>query len=496
MNTGLHAKSGETRTLVETVRRLHGLIARQEGRRTGVIGLLTCCIGQYRSPVVQHRSMVTHLDGPYRAMDGPFAGPLDGLCAGQVRATTGPHRSDDRSPPEREISMPVNRPGSRAADGPSRLPDGPCRSPERTPTGPRQSPDQTLTGPCRSPEWTPTGPRRSPDGPLQSNDGPPPEIAYLVDLGMPEAPKVSKGHILKSRKSEATPFKMEEDGNGHSKGLAPHKVRGSPVPADETSDEDADEPPPTGRRRSGEKQHRASKRRHHKLEVETNGVSDGLKTKVRDRHRRDDSPGSSSSSSRSSSGHRKWDDRRSPRQGSNRKSPDPPDKGNGRDKKRENLPPDGGDGRKPDKDEGKTPDKADKPPAKDSGKPKMPCPPADTKRVTSSYVSNRLGRYDGTTCLETFLARFDRCIKYMGWNAEDQQFNLSVSLDGVAGQILWDTEACSAVEGTIQLLRNRFGNVNQAKRFRAELCARKRKPGECLQELYQDVCRLMSLAYP
>jgi len=114
----------------------------------------------------------------------------------------------------------------------------------------------------------------------------------------------------------------------------------------------------------------------------------------------------------------------------------------------------------------------------------------------SSYVSNRLGRYDGTTCLETFLARFDRCVKYMGWNAEDQQFNLSVSLDGVAGQILWDTEACSTVKGTIQLLRNRFGNVNQAERFRAKLKARKRKPGESPQELYQDVCRLMSLAYP
>jgi len=37
--------------------------------------------------------------------------------------------------------------------------------------------------------------------------------------------------------------------------------------------------------------------------------------------------------------------------------------------------------------------------------------------------------------------------------------------------------------------------VNQAERFRAELRARKRKSGENLQQLYQDVCRLMSLAY-
>jgi len=231
---------------------------------------------------------------------------LDGLFAGQVRATTGPHRSDDRSPSEREDSTPVNRPGSRATDGPSRSVDGLRRSPDRTPTGPRRSPERTPTGPCWSRDRTPSGPRRSPDGPLRSNDGPPPEVAYLIDLGMPDASKVNNGRILKGRRSEFTPFTKEEDGDGQPKGLTQHKVRGSPIPADETSDEDADEPPPTGRRRSTEKQHRASKRRHHKLDGETNGVSDGLKTKVRDKHRRDDSPGSSSSP-RSSSGHRKWD---------------------------------------------------------------------------------------------------------------------------------------------------------------------------------------------
>ena len=84
----------------------------------------------------------------------------------------------------------------------------------------------------------------------------------------------------------------------------------------------------------------------------------------------------------------------------------------------------------------------------------------------------------------------------MGWSEEDQQFNLSVSLEGAAGQILWDAGPRPTVQETIRLLRNRFGNVNQAERFRADLRARKRKPGESLQQLYQDVCRLMSLAYP
>jgi len=191
------------------------------------------------------------------------------------------------------------------------------------------------------------------------------------------------------------------------------------------------------------------------------------------------------------------------------KSPDPPDKGNGRDRKQDRSPPRGGNDKKSNQDDGKKPDKGDKPPAEDGDDPKKPSSTGtsksvnvgtDTKdsvkRVTSSYVSNQLGKYDGTTCLETFLARFDKCVKYMGRDEEDQQFNLSVSLEGAAGQILWDVESCSTVEETIGLLQNRFGNVNQAERFRAELRAKRRRPGESLQQLYQDVSRLMSLAYP
>ena len=38
--------------------------------------------------------------------------------------------------------------------------------------------------------------------------------------------------------------------------------------------------------------------------------------------------------------------------------------------------------------------------------------------------------------------------------------------------------------------------MNQAERFRAELRGRRRQPGESLQKLYHDICRLMALAYP
>ena len=48
----------------------------------------------------------------------------------------------------------------------------------------------------------------------------------------------------------------------------------------------------------------------------------------------------------------------------------------------------------------------------------------------------------------------------------------------------------------VALPEARFGNENQAERFRAELRSRKRNKGESLQKLYQDVCRLMLLACP
>ena len=35
-----------------------------------------------------------------------------------------------------------------------------------------------------------------------------------------------------------------------------------------------------------------------------------------------------------------------------------------------------------------------------------------------------------------------------------------------------------------------------AERFRAEMKARRRRPGETLQALYQEICRLFALGYP
>jgi len=54
----------------------------------------------------------------------------------------------------------------------------------------------------------------------------------------------------------------------------------------------------------------------------------------------------------------------------------------------------------------------------------------------------------------------------------------------------------ATTESIIGLLRKRFGNELQAERFKAELRARRHKPGEPPHQLYLDICRLVALAYP
>ena len=54
----------------------------------------------------------------------------------------------------------------------------------------------------------------------------------------------------------------------------------------------------------------------------------------------------------------------------------------------------------------------------------------------------------------------------------------------------------SLLDEIIRLLTNRFGSLNEEERYRSELKARRRRRGESSQSLYQDIRRLMALAFP
>jgi len=108
----------------------------------------------------------------------------------------------------------------------------------------------------------------------------------------------------------------------------------------------------------------------------------------------------------------------------------------------------------------------------------------------------KLMTYDGTGSLETFLAKFSRLAEYMRWDDTDRYYHLCASLDGIAGQVLWDAGPQPTVADVITLLRTRFGNELHAERFKAEIKVRRRRPKETLQQLYQDISKLVALAYP
>jgi len=126
-------------------------------------------------------------------------------------------------------------------------------------------------------------------------------------------------------------------------------------------------------------------------------------------------------------------------------------------------------------------------------------PGAETGTASGSQhrkVLMKLMTHDGSGSLETFLAKFSRLAEYMLWDDTDRYYHLCASLDGIAGQVLWDAGPQPTVADVIALLRTRFGNELQAERFKAEIKARRRRPGESLQQLYQDISKLVALAYP
>ena len=73
---------------------------------------------------------------------------------------------------------------------------------------------------------------------------------------------------------------------------------------------------------------------------------------------------------------------------------------------------------------------------------------------------------------------------------------MRASLEGPAVQVLWDAGQCTSVDDLIRLLKNRFGSLNEEEHYCSELKAQRRRRGESLQSVYQDIRRLMALSFP
>ena len=120
-------------------------------------------------------------------------------------------------------------------------------------------------------------------------------------------------------------------------------------------------------------------------------------------------------------------------------------------------------------------------------------PKSESRRVQPTI---KLCSYDGSSPLESHIAKLNNCAKYYSWNSQEKVCHLKNSLEGPAAQILWQISDTATEEQVLELLRHRFGHINQAERFRAEMSMRSRKPGESVQELYNEIRRLLALSFP
>jgi len=94
------------------------------------------------------------------------------------------------------------------------------------------------------------------------------------------------------------------------------------------------------------------------------------------------------------------------------------------------------------------------------------------------------------------LSKLQNCSDYYNWTDRERICHLKAALEGPAAQILWQIEGNATEKQIIELLRNRFGDLSQQERFRAQLYARKCKKGESAQSLCFDIRRLLALGFP
>jgi len=109
----------------------------------------------------------------------------------------------------------------------------------------------------------------------------------------------------------------------------------------------------------------------------------------------------------------------------------------------------------------------------------------------------KLKKYVGQgASVESFLAKFESHAKYVKWSEQDRVFQLKNSLTGTAAQALWTGGENATSAELIQLLHSRHGGKLHTKRFWSELCTRRSRKDEPLQDVCQDIRRLMYLASP
>ena len=106
--------------------------------------------------------------------------------------------------------------------------------------------------------------------------------------------------------------------------------------------------------------------------------------------------------------------------------------------------------------------------------------------------------FDGTTSLQDYLVQFEMTSELNRWDDNVKAMELATSLRGAAQSILSDLrpEQRRSYDSLVDALTARFEPNNQTELYRAQIKGRLRKKSESVQELAQDIKRLVRRAYP
>jgi len=106
-------------------------------------------------------------------------------------------------------------------------------------------------------------------------------------------------------------------------------------------------------------------------------------------------------------------------------------------------------------------------------------------------------KYDGTTPLSLFLTNVESCAAYNDWTYNDKLAHVKLKLAGTAAYVLsGGINAVPTYSDLVEKLEKRFGTKDQSARNRSQLKGRRRQKNESWYNVYDDISRLVLLAYP
>src|SRR6266568_2632718 len=112
-------------------------------------------------------------------------------------------------------------------------------------------------------------------------------------------------------------------------------------------------------------------------------------------------------------------------------------------------------------------------------------------------LNDKLLPYDGQSePFESFRTRYEGCSRHYQWDPAERLYFLRQALDRKVNNVVWDSGNVATAEQLLELLAARYGTEAQAAGFRSELKWRTKKGTETQHDLYYDVRRLASLAWP